>query len=74
MTMILVEAMEKSETLSSITPLAGIIDLTSITNNEDAFVDIEADGVTHAGYWTNYRLFNADNMNVGDFSIGGGID
>ena len=54
----------------SINPLVDIIDLSSISNN-DELVEFQIDEVEYGGFWGNYRLIDSDNIEVGNFRISG---
>ena len=53
----------------SIAPLTNLIDLSTITSDNNQIVDFEAAGIDHGGFWTNYRLFDSVNNDVGNLHI-----
>ena len=57
----------------SISPLSNVIDLSLVNNNEDEFVEFDTDGLNNASFWTNYRLLDTNNGDVGHLSIGDGL-
>ena len=58
----------------SVNPFSSVIDLSTITNDNDQFVDFETAGLEHGGFWTNYRLLDSANSDVGHLDIGGWFD
>ena len=41
-------------------------------SDNDQIVDFEAAGIEHGGFWTNYRLFDSVNTDVGSLILAHG--